>query len=329
MTVLLIGSIHDPHISDVNHWLKRLGQPSKVFDPRRWGSLLSAPQLSGNCEDFVDIEGTRYGRADVSAVWVRFKPQRLTERQNPEQANITRFVEAEWNSIIRGLYHFWSDALWINPIYGAGGSKLEQLYIAKECGLRIPETVVTNDPEVVLDLISKHGKIVYKSLTTTDFSEGHWIWTTLLSEENIKPYLENIKRAPGIFQQFISKSHELRVTTVGEALFPVKIITPPQGPGTVDWRLSEPTNAVESTLLDRGISEALLRYNETNGLVFAAHDLIVADDGSHFFLECNRSGQYMWLEERLDLAISECIARTLASAKVSVPDDLGPCANLG
>lgn len=317
MPVVLIGSEYDPHISDVSFWLKRIGQRSLTFDPRKWGSLLSASGSGGVNKQFIEIDGLRLSRDDVSGVWVRFKPQRLTQRQNTEEANVTRFVEAEWNAVIRGLYHFWSSALWINPIYGGGGSKLEQLYIAEECGLQVPETVITNDPDVVLELLAKHGKIVYKSLTTTDFSEGHWIWTTLLDGDNVKAYVDNIRRAPGIFQQFVPKQYEIRVTVVGDQLFPAKIITPPRGPGSIDWRLSEPENLVETATLDAKVAESLLQYNKSNGLIFAAHDLIVTPEGRTVFLECNRSGQYHWLEERLGLPISESVARALASTNAS------------
>lgn len=311
MAILLIGSEHDPHISEVGFWLKRMGHSALAFDPRKWGSLLSAQSLSGQ-DEAIQIERSCLGRDEVSGVWVRFKPQRLTERQNTEDANVTRFVEAEWNAVIRGMYHFWSGASWINPIYGGGGSKLEQIYLARECGLDVPETLVTNDPDAVRELIGRCGKVVYKSLTTTDFSEAHWIWTTLLDESRIEQYADNICRAPGIFQEFVPKVYELRVTIVGDKIFSVKIVTPSEGPGVIDWRLSEPANNVELATISGGVAEALLRYNQMNGLVFAAHDLIVSPEGRTVFLECNRSGQYHWLEERLGLGISEAIATHLS-----------------
>jgi glutathione synthase/RimK-type ligase-like ATP-grasp enzyme len=235
-----------------------MGHSALAFDPRKWGSLLAAQSLSGR-DEIIQLERSCLGRDEVSGVWVRFKPQRLTERQNTEDANVTRFVEAEWNAVIRGLYYFWSGASWVNPIYGGGGSKLEQIYIARECGLDVPETIVTNDPDAVRELIGRCGKVVYKSLTTTDFSEAHWIWTTLLDESRIEQYADNIRRAPGIFQEFVPKVYELRVTVVGDKIFPVKIVTPSEGPGVIDWRLSEPANNVELATIGSGVAEALLR----------------------------------------------------------------------
>jgi hypothetical protein len=318
MTVLLIGNAKDPHVHKIEAVLDRRSVQNLVLDPRSPGSMATV-NLG---RDRASPSSFRHGgsssaESGIRSVWLRFKPERLTERENGELANAIRFVDAEWNAFLRGLAYRLSHASWINPIRAEGTSKLQQLQVAREEGLEIPETAVTNDPDQVLELIARRGRCIYKSLTPTDFSDRSWIWTSAVTAADVEAHRDNIARAPGIFQEQVPKIHELRVTIVGDRIFPVRIITPQDGTGDLDWRLSERRNRVERCGLEPKIAEALLRYHRRMNLVYAAYDLIVRPDGQNVFLECNRGGQYVWLEDALDLGISEAVADALIEGRAS------------
>ena len=68
--------------------------------------------------------------------------------------------------------------------------------------------------------------------------------------------------------------------------------------------------------LDEPFAERLLALHRKLGLYFAAYDFIVNEVGDPVFLDANPTGQWMWLERRLDLPISERIAAALADPAV-------------
>lgn len=53
-------------------------------------------------------------------------------------------------------------------------------------------------------------------------------------------------------------------------------------------------------------------------LKFGAFDFIVDKDGSWIFLEINPNGQWLWLENKLDLNISSSILKVLSKLEGSI-----------
>jgi len=53
------------------------------------------------------------------------------------------------------------------------------------------------------------------------------------------------------------------------------------------------------------------------GLRYGAFDFIVDKSGDYFFLECNPSGQWLWLEKVTDVNISQAVANELTTMHVA------------
>jgi glutathione synthase/RimK-type ligase-like ATP-grasp enzyme len=115
----------------------------------------------------------------------------------------------------------------------------------------------------------------------------------------------------------VEKDFEARVTVVGRELFPCRIDTAHLDPdkGGTDWRAGYTHGLVHSRYTPPEAVSAFCReYLEDVGLHFGCFDFIVDGDGSHWFLECNPNGQWMWIEEETGLPISAAIAEQLATA---------------
>ena len=78
-------------------------------------------------------------------------------------------------------------------------------------------------------------------------------------------------------------------------------LTPEMLPALLDHRLP-------GIDLPAGLEESLHRLMRALGLAFGAIDLIQTPDGEYVFLEINPSGQWLWLDDRLDLGISDAVA---------------------
>jgi hypothetical protein len=70
----------------------------------------------------------------------------------------------------------------------------------------------------------------------------------------------------------------------------------------------------KSTEIDLGIGHParieylLITLTRELGLSFAAIDLVLNQEGKYFFLEVNPSGQWLWVEDKTGLPISDAVA---------------------
>ena len=78
-----------------------------------------------------------------------------------------------------------------------------------------------------------------------------------------------------------------------------------------DWRKDQINIDYEIFELPKGIQQKLLNLHQKFEMFFGAYDFIVDPKGEYYFLEVNPAGQWLWLEEILNLSISESIAEAL------------------
>jgi len=109
------------------------------------------------------------------------------------------------------------------------------------------------------------------------------------------------------FQDYIEKDYDLRITFVGEQMFPVRI----DSQDKVDWR--RPENTVSYGLVDvpSDVVSKCKSMMSFFDLRFGCFDFVVKDN-EHIFLEVNANGQWAWLENELAINISGAIIEELA-----------------
>lgn len=192
---------------------------------------------------------------------------------------------------------------WINPVKGAENarSKLLQLKIATELRLKVPDTIISNDPRMIHAYIKKqHRKTIYKSLhpmTWLNKKELRLAYTSLVSTEDL-PSNKLLQCTPGIFQEKIDKQYELRITYFGDKYIAVKIDSQAHEQAQLDWRAAATHElSLEQVMLPEAIDLACRSLMEKLGIVFGCFDFIVTHDNEYYFLEVNEQGQFLWIEE--------------------------------
>jgi glutathione synthase/RimK-type ligase-like ATP-grasp enzyme len=134
------------------------------------------------------------------------------------------------------------------------------------------------------------------------------------NEVSIEEVLENesaIALAPGIFQGYVPKAYELRVTVVGRSIFAVRIDSQASESTQVDWRRDQTRKMYERATLDEKTSLSILDYMRLAGLLYAAFDFVVTPEGDCVFLECNPGGQWLWLEHSTGYGITDSLVELL------------------
>jgi glutathione synthase/RimK-type ligase-like ATP-grasp enzyme len=101
-----------------------------------------------------------------------------------------------------------------------------------------------------------------------------------------------------IFQRYVPKSFEVRVTCFGATLVAAKLDSQAHASSRVDWRAISPTRLnVQPIELPPAVSDCCLELMRTLGLRFGCIDLVVTPKVEWVFLEINQMGQFLWLEE--------------------------------
>ncbi|MBR0413750.1 MAG: RimK-like protein [Clostridia bacterium] len=220
-----------------------------------------------------------------------------------------QLYRSQWSSFIRNLIVF-ERAKWINhPVntYRAE-NKLFQLQCAKNVGLLTPKTHIGN---VLPQTIIPTNNYIVKSLDTALFYNEIQEYFTYTSVVSGKELLEsNIKDAPIILQEFLEDKLDIRVTVIGNKLYPVSITK--NGENIYgDWRKnSKDVLNYESIELPVDISTNIVKLMEQLGLVFGGIDLALAN-GNYYFIEVNPTGEWGWLRQYGSIPLEEAIVNKL------------------
>jgi hypothetical protein len=253
--------------------------------------------------------------SDCGAVWVRrtFYPKAPAEFDETDCVTIER----ECREMRQSFFDLLGQrACWVNPLRAHETPKPSQLVAALRCGFRIPPTIVSNDPAEILCFIrAAPGQVVFKTFSGQ-------VPTTVLGPELVaEPEL--LRWTPGIYQHYIEKEFELRVTVVGRRLFTVRINSQESMRGRIDWREAQRRprgHAADlvfmSAALPPLIEARCLQLMESLGLVFGAIDLIVTPQKEIVFLEVNAAGQFLWIESEMGLPLLDVTSELLLQGRV-------------
>ncbi|MGH3992456.1 MAG: ATP-grasp ribosomal peptide maturase [Pseudonocardiaceae bacterium] len=215
---------------------------------------------------------------------------------------------------------------WINHPFDVAAAEFKpvQLAAARTAGLTVPETLITNDPaEIRAFAADCGGRIVVKPLSAPDpydvrKADLKMVYTTLVPESDIGD--PAVALTATMFQQWVPKRAEVRLTAVDGALFAAEITTASPR-GLVDWRSDYASLSYRTVDVPDGIRAAVLRLLGRFGLRYAAMDFIVTPDGEWVFLEVNPSGQWAWIEQETGLPLTAAIANALEAGEPG----LTPC----
>lgn len=260
---------------------------------------------------------------DYDVVWWRrarlpFIPKKIVHPR--DRAFVIRETKLFFESLTSNMA---PKAWWVNPKESArtANFKLLQLELAKRCGLKIPDTLCTNDPKAIMTFIKDNLEtgIIYKPLCVglwIEKDKAKLIYTTNVGLKDL-PSEAMLQAVPGIYQKEVKKSYELRVTCFGDYLVAAKIHSQMHPEGLKDWRAIPKMKEVliEPYELPQEIQNKIRLLMHQLGIVFGCIDFIVSDQGEYIFLEVNEQGQFLWLEEHnqafpmLDIFIQFLLSR--------------------
>lgn len=251
---------------------------------------------------FVDVGDGTHEIGPDDAIWHRrlMLGMNIPKEMNPK---IREGAIAETRLMFQGFMAA-APGFVVDPYHRVqrAKSKAVQQVIASDVGLRMPRTLLTNDPvqaKAFLDTCDR-GAIAKMLANWAYFDEAgreHVVMTTRVDERTLNN-LDGLNYAPLQFQEYIDKAYELRVTVMGSRVFCARINSQQIAGAETDWRAKGKESLydwVEETL-PPDVERRLLALLDRTGLQYSAVDFIVTPDGEHVFLEANAVGEWMWLE---------------------------------
>jgi glutathione synthase/RimK-type ligase-like ATP-grasp enzyme len=303
-----------PHVEAVSHILDSKGCAHAIVNTQNLEPEGIRRRYADNL--MMTLGAGRIDIGDVQAVWWRLKPTSMPT-DSVRDLYDHYFLNREWNHFFDFLFDE-REILQINRRGTASysGNKHVQLCVAMECGFAVPRTLITNDADQVLAFMSEFGgkHYIFKTLNPYMPPTGEITFTSLVDEHTLEMRRAELALAPGIFQEFVEKAFELRVTVVGEEVFAARIKSNFSAECQIDWRRDQLNDIFDCWEAGDDLREKLLNVHRRLGLIFAAYDIVVDKAGNHVFLEANPTGQWLFIENRLGFPIASRIADALATS---------------
>lgn len=320
--VLLLTHSRDFYTIDlVSKALARRGVRPIRFNTDLFPSSIKLSARAGDerAAHLFTEEGEQLSTADVRAVWARklWSPLMADDLEERYRS----MCVGESIAALEGFLDALQDAHWVNDLQRqrAAENKQRQLRLAERAGLRVPRTLVTNDPASVRQFFAEtEGQTVAKLLHPISISMGAvkpFVYTNRVREEDLAG-VDALRYSPMVFQELIPKACELRVAYVAGETFVGALDASGTSRGQTDWRRVAPEECRwQKAQLPTEIARGLQALMSELGLVFGAVDLICTPAGEYVFLEVNPAGEWGMLERDLCLPISEAIAAALLEVR--------------
>ncbi|WP_237059449.1 hypothetical protein [Microbulbifer sediminum] len=242
--------------------------------------------------------------SDFDVVWSRrlYVQEISSEYDAADRAVAKNNLESLVNS---GFYLGGESPFWVNDHKSAVYSeyKANQLSAARKCGLKIPDTLISNDPDDVRAFCKKHGgTVIFKPLDVMSWrsaKENLTVFTTPIKIEDLDDD-DSVKSCPAIFQDYVEKDVELRIVVMGRTCVAISIASQLQKSSQHDWRLGEIEGErppMELFELPSDIHSKCINLAKSMGLAYGAIDMVLTPSGDYIFIEINPMGQFLWMEE--------------------------------
>lgn len=254
-----------------------------------------------NILDFTDIY---YRRPELPL----YDDEGLTEGEKS-------FLQVELYYTLEGVYRLLSGKHWFNNVFAIRNAenKIYQLLLAKEVGLTIPSTLISNHYDSVEQFLEKGNHIIKPVHNARIKDEKH---PQIVYTSEIK---QAIKKSEAEFnvnylQKKIEKRCDVRATFVEEMCFAVTIDSQKMEETRVDWRKGEHILQHTPIELPREIRLKCIQLMKRLDLHYGAIDFVLDKQGNFIFLEINPNGQWAWIEHLTGLPISKEIVKCLCSS---------------
>lgn len=298
MTILILGGADDEHAMHVHRELLTRGRDAEFLDTRYFPAQLQiAYDPAAGTGHFVLENGRKLGFEQISSIyWRCYNGVGEADLPDAEQSHIAR---NDARSLLESLL-IDLPVRWVN---GWNGYQLHQTKavafqrVAK-LGVRVPATLLANDPQSVRDFAAAHPRCIFKPVQGG--AHARRVTPEHLSDTN----LLSLSVAPVTLQEEIVGTN-IRVFVAGERVLACEVRTE-----AIDFR-DDGQPQIIACELPREIAEQSQRIATALELRWTGIDFRRTPAGEHYFLEANPSPMFLGFEGRCGLPLTDAIVSLL------------------
>jgi glutathione synthase/RimK-type ligase-like ATP-grasp enzyme len=255
-----------------------------------------------------DIDGGEVSVAELDLVWWRRNPRGAAPDYRGQMPDVVEIFEARnIRAALLGLFLTDFEGVWVDPPESMrrADNKLVQLRLAAAAGLRVPRTLLSQDPERIRAFAaSLDGPMIVKTVS------GMLGVPSLTGEVTPELLREDgpLMACPALYQELIPGRRHIRAHGFGGEVRAALIES-----DTLDWRHPLAVDVQPYPLSDK-IKATLLGILQEFELQMGIFDLKLADNDEPIWLELNPQGQFLFIEALGGGELIEPFARFLQRA---------------
>lgn len=320
MTVLVLTrAMMDATADLVITELSKRGVPVVRLDPADFPQHLAiSSRIGPGAQSWEGLWRGRYRDlrlGDVTAVYYRRPgPFRLHDGLSPEDARWAREEAlAGFGGVLSAL-----PCIWVNHPYRNAVADIAPyaLATAARCGLHVPRTLITNDPQAAAEFVSAlpGGAAAYKPLAAAGpigpDGQQSAVWTSRVTVDGLT---DAVALTAHLFQEWIDKQHEVRVTAVGNRLFAAEIHAGSPA-SRIDFRRDYDSLTYRPCEVPDTIAVGVRSLMRALSLRYVALDLLVGHDDTWYLVDVNPGGQFGFIPDLRD-PITHALADLLGGTR--------------
>ncbi|MEC4015077.1 ATP-grasp ribosomal peptide maturase [Streptomyces sp. H27-D2] len=306
--VLVVTNLDDPTTDLVITELHGRGVPVVRFDSGDFPHALSVAATittEGGVEGTLTTPSRTADLARVRSLYYRRPSGFVVGTLDAQDA---RFAALQARYGLGGVLASLPGCLYVNHPHRIGDAEFKPsgLAAAVSSGFTVPPTLLTSDPDAARAFAKRHGPVIHKPLSAPLYRIDGVSCTVEVGEVDADRIDDSVGATAHLFQRRVDKVADARVTVIGRQVFCVRIDS-----GLLDWRTDYTQLTYTVTEPPPGTTERLFAYLKHFRLVFGAFDFAIDRHGQWWFLECNPSGQWAWLEPETGLPMIAAMADLL------------------
>ncbi|MEW5857533.1 MAG: MvdC/MvdD family ATP grasp protein [Cyanobacteriota bacterium] len=301
MNILVLGNPEDVHAAHIKDALKKAGATVDYLDTRLFPTQLRISwQPDTQVGYLIFPEGRKLNLHGIKSVfWRNFSGVEIPSLKDSYQQYI---AQRDAMSALRSLIQA-CPARWVNSwqAYQFHQEKPLQLSKVKQIGVTIPATVITNDPEQVIEFAQSREKVIFKPV----YGGAH---TQFVTETHLEP--KRLKLAlsisPVTLQDYIPGTN-IRSYVIGDSVYTAEIRS-----NALDFREDSQAELI-SVELPKFVQQQCLAITQALMLEWTAIDWRLKPTGEYVFLEANPSPMFLHFEQQTGFPITQELIHLLMS----------------
>jgi len=301
MAVLILGNDQDEHAQHMRAYLTTQGAEVEFLDSATFPAQMQISHQPARGEGTICLPaGRTLAFADIESVyWRNYSGVSPAELPDAEQA----FIAAnDARSLFESLL-ICLPVRWVNGLAGYRWHQTKPAALARVAalGAPVPATIVTNDPQAVLEFVDRHERCIFKPVQGGAHTQR--VTREHLTEKN----LASLAIAPVTIQEEVPGT-DIRVFVAGRRVLACEVRTK-----ALDFR-DDPDPEIVAVTLPDDVAGMCQQAAAKLALLWTGIDLRRTPDGRYVFLEANPSPMFLGFERRSGLPLTESLAALLLHA---------------